>query len=57
VIYICGRCRARAYTYLNNVQAPDPGCVKNQMKWNEIRGKTPEYNLNVENMYVNSECK
>jgi radical SAM protein with 4Fe4S-binding SPASM domain len=54
---ICGGCRARAYTYLNNVQAPDPGCMNNQVKWDNIRTKTQKYNLNVENMYVNSECK
>ncbi len=39
---ICGGCRARAYTYLNNVQAPNPGCVKNMDRWNEIRIKTSE---------------
>lgn len=54
---ICGGCRARAYIYLNNVQAPDPGCMNNQMKWNEIEANTPEYNSNVEDMYANSECK
>ncbi|ADZ09301.1 Radical SAM domain protein [Methanobacterium lacus] len=54
---ICGGCRARAYTYLDNVQAPDPGCINNQVKWDGIRTKTPENISNTEDKYVNSECK
>ena len=25
--YVCGGCRARAYTYTGNVTGPDPGCI------------------------------
>jgi len=32
--YICGGCRARAYSYFNgNVDAPDIGCVHNRVLW------------------------
>ncbi len=35
--YICGGCRARAYSYFNgNVKAPDIGCVHNQALWEKI---------------------
>ncbi|MBM4240379.1 MAG: radical SAM protein [Euryarchaeota archaeon] len=34
---ICGGCRARAYNYLNDVFAPDPGCTKNENEWNMIK--------------------
>ncbi len=27
--YVCGGCRARAYSYFNNLLAPDPGCIRN----------------------------
>lgn len=30
---ICGGCRARAYAYFGDVQAPDPGCVRNVGPW------------------------
>jgi radical SAM protein with 4Fe4S-binding SPASM domain len=36
---ICGGCRARAYNYLNNVLAPDPGCINNKEEWNQIRSE------------------
>ncbi len=32
----CGGCRARALTYLDDVQAGDPGCIYNQHAWDEI---------------------
>jgi radical SAM protein with 4Fe4S-binding SPASM domain len=35
--YICGGCRARAYAYFNDLQAPDPGCSINEKYWNEVR--------------------
>ncbi|MGQ9788012.1 MAG: radical SAM protein [Candidatus Hadarchaeaceae archaeon] len=35
--YICGGCRARAYGYYNDVQAPDPGCVHNLHYWELLR--------------------
>lgn len=32
--YICGGCRARAYSYFNgNINAPDIGCVDNEELW------------------------
>jgi radical SAM protein with 4Fe4S-binding SPASM domain len=31
--YICGGCRARAYGYYGDVQAPDPGCIHNMRYW------------------------
>lgn len=34
--YICGGCRARAYGYYGNVQAPDPGCIHNVRYWQEL---------------------
>jgi radical SAM protein with 4Fe4S-binding SPASM domain len=35
--YICGGCRARAYGYYGDVQAPDPGCVHNLHYWNLLK--------------------
>ncbi|MFH1821958.1 MAG: radical SAM protein [Methanobacteriota archaeon] len=34
--YICGGCRARAYGYYGDVQAPDPGCIHNVRYWQEL---------------------
>ncbi len=34
--YYCGGCRARAYNYFGDYMAPDPGCINNKMKKNEI---------------------
>ena len=34
--YYCGGCRARAYGYLNNYLAPDPGCMKNQRLYESL---------------------
>jgi radical SAM protein with 4Fe4S-binding SPASM domain len=28
--YICGGCRARAYAYYGDLDAPDPGCINNK---------------------------
>lgn len=37
--YICGGCRARAYSYFNgNVKAPDVGCIHNKHLWEKIAG-------------------
>ena len=37
--YICGGCRARAYSYFNgNVKAPDIGCIHNKPLWEIIVG-------------------
>jgi len=34
--YICGGCRARAYGYYGDVQAPDPGCIHNIRYWEQL---------------------
>ncbi len=35
--YICGGCRARAYSYFSgNVNAPDIGCIHNKSLWEKI---------------------
>ena len=37
--YICGGCRARAYSYFNgNVNKPDIGCIHNKPLWEKIVG-------------------
>ena len=33
---VCGGCRARAWAYYENLNAPDPGCVNNIAFWNAI---------------------
>jgi len=36
--YICGGCRARAYSYFNgDVKAPDVGCIRNKLLWERLR--------------------
>jgi len=41
--YTCGGCRARAYNYYKDVQAPDPGCILNKGAWlaleKELKGR------------------
>ncbi|ADM28611.1 Radical SAM domain protein [Ignisphaera aggregans DSM 17230] len=34
--FVCGGCRARAYTYTGNIMGPDPGCIYNSSVWNNI---------------------
>lgn len=34
---VCGGCRARAYGYFKDIQAPDPGCIYNKKYWEEIK--------------------
>ena len=35
--YVCGGCRARAYSYFNgNVNTPDVGCIHNKPLWEKI---------------------
>jgi len=34
--YICGGCRARAWSYFHDVTKPDPGCIRNLEAWEEI---------------------
>jgi len=37
--YICGGCRARAYSYFNgNVNTPDIGCIHNKPLWDKMVG-------------------
>ena len=37
--YICGGCRARAYSYFNgNVNTPDIGCIHNKPLWEKMVG-------------------
>lgn len=35
----CGGCRARALSYLDDLQAGDPGCIYNQRVWDEVAGR------------------
>jgi len=37
--YFCGGCRARAESYVGDIQAGDPGCVYNMHLWSEILEK------------------
>lgn len=39
---ICGGCRARAYSYLNDIQESDPGCPMNNDKWVKIKKRTED---------------
>ncbi|MCX8177394.1 MAG: radical SAM protein [Candidatus Bathyarchaeota archaeon] len=35
--YICGGCRARAYSYFNgNIKSPDIGCIRNKPIWEKL---------------------
>lgn len=44
--YICGGCRARAYSYFDgNVKMPDIGCIRNKQVWEKIVGSKPEPSL------------
>jgi len=38
---VCGGCRARAWGYFRDLQAPDIGCVKNQEHWEEVAKPIP----------------
>jgi radical SAM protein with 4Fe4S-binding SPASM domain len=37
--YICGGCRARAWAYYRDLNAPDPGCINNLTHWNSLAGQ------------------
>ncbi|MFP4170792.1 MAG: radical SAM protein [Methanomassiliicoccales archaeon] len=37
--YHCGGCRARAYSYFGDYLAPDPGCVRNQERFDEFASR------------------
>ena len=34
---LCGGCRARAYAYFGSLDAPDPGCIRNQDLWDSLK--------------------
>lgn len=34
--YHCGGCRARAYGYFGDYSAPDPGCIRNAARYEEV---------------------
>jgi len=34
--YVCGGCRARAWSYFRDLDAPDPGCINNREYWDGI---------------------
>ena len=34
--YLCGGCRARAWAYFQDLNAPDPGCVNNRAFWDSL---------------------
>ncbi|MGA7798005.1 MAG: radical SAM protein [Methanoregula sp.] len=38
---ICGGCRARAWAYYGNLNAPDPGCMNNISYWNAVCMPSP----------------
>jgi radical SAM protein with 4Fe4S-binding SPASM domain len=37
--FICGGCRARAWAYYRDLNAPDPGCINNLTHWNSLAGQ------------------
>ncbi len=39
--YICGGCRARAWAYFGDLDAPDPGCVNNLASWESLKTGPP----------------
>jgi radical SAM protein with 4Fe4S-binding SPASM domain len=45
--YICGGCRARAWAYYRDLDAPDPGCINNLTHWNSLadQGKVQSKNV------------
>lgn len=34
--FVCGGCRARAYGYFGDYNAPDPGCINNKSEWTKL---------------------
>lgn len=43
----CGGCRARALSYLDDLQAGDPGCIYNQHVWDEVVRNAGQDNMLV----------
>jgi len=41
-VNICGGCRARAFGYYGDIQAPDPGCIANKKFWEAVKLKADE---------------
>ncbi|WP_198002014.1 SPASM domain-containing protein [Archaeoglobus veneficus] len=41
-VNICGGCRARAFGYYGDLQAPDPGCIINKRYWDAITSSLTE---------------
>jgi radical SAM protein with 4Fe4S-binding SPASM domain len=37
--WVCGGCRARAYNYLGDITAPDPGCINNKEIFEKLHEK------------------
>lgn len=37
--YVCGGCRARAWAYFGDLNAPDPGCMHNEKYWDELQSE------------------
>ena len=37
--YVCGGCRARAYSYFNDPLEIDPGCIYNIARWRKLRSE------------------
>ncbi len=35
--YVCGGCRARAYSYFGDYLKPDPGCINNRALWVKLK--------------------
>ncbi|MFX0093874.1 MAG: radical SAM protein [Candidatus Hodarchaeota archaeon] len=35
----CGGCRSRAWGYFRDLNAPDPGCIRNKKYWEELRAE------------------
>ncbi len=38
----CGGCRARAFAYLDDIRAGDPGCRHNEHLWDELVARSEE---------------
>ncbi|RNI14013.1 radical SAM protein [Methanohalophilus sp. RSK] len=46
-VKVCGGCRARAFGYFNDVQGPDPGCVRNATSWDELEKKVEKDSVHL----------
>jgi radical SAM protein with 4Fe4S-binding SPASM domain len=41
--YICGGCRARAWSYYHDLTKPDPGCIRNNAAWEGLTGEQSDH--------------